>query len=221
MSHELRTPLNHIIGFTELAADARAEYLGHVRGAGRHLLSLVNDILDLSKVEAGKLALVLEEVDLLGLLQDCLTEMDPTRAQRERTIATDFQSLPRSIRADAQRLRQVLINLLSNALKFTPPGGRVEVTARSVPMGAGEGIEVSVADTGIGLASEDLERIFHPFEQVEQSASRKFSGTGLGLSLSRQLLQLLGGRIWAESEGLGRGSTFHFLLPLTPVLDSR
>jgi len=184
-------------------------------------LSLVNDILDLSKVEAGKLALVLEEVDLLGLLQDCLTLMDPTRAQREITIATDFQSLPRSARVDAQRLRQVLINLLSNALKFTPPGGRVEVTARSVPMGAGEGIEVSVADTGIGLASEDLERIFDPFEQVEQSASRKFSGTGLGLSLSRQLLQLLGGRIWAESEGLGRGSTFHFLLPLTPVLDSR
>jgi signal transduction histidine kinase len=229
MSHELRTPLNHIIGFTELAAENstggldpnRAEYLGHVLDSGRHLLAIVNDILDLSKVEAGRLEISPEEVDPRELLQSCLTEFRQACAQRSIILSTHFEMLPETIFADGRRIRQVLINLLSNAVKFTPAGGRIQVATRCIPMAAGEGLEVSVVDTGVGLAREDLERIFHPFEQVEQSPNRKYAGSGLGLSLSRQLLLLHGGLIWAESEGQGRGSSFRFLLPLSPPPGNR
>jgi signal transduction histidine kinase len=225
MSHELRTPLNHVIGFTELvvsrelgALNARqAEYLSDALASGRHLLALINDVLDLSKVEAGKMALALAEVDLGSLLEQSMSVMADKATEKQLMLETRIGTLPR-IAADERKLRQVLLNLLSNAVKFTPPGGRVTLAARPTEASGGApGVEIAVIDTGIGLRAEDLERIFRPFEQVEDSASRSFPGTGLGLSLSRELVRLHGGSIRAQSPGVGAGSTFTFLLPVTPA----
>ena len=219
MSHELRTPLNHIIGFTELVADKRIgalnrqqeEYLQDVVQSSRHLLSLITDILDLSKVEAGKMNLEASEIPLEGLLRDSFNMVKEKALKHGIALTPGFQDLPESIRADERKLKQILYNLLSNAVKFTPDGGRVELEARGLD---GQGVEITVSDTGIGLPEADLERIFKPFEQGDNSAGRNYQGTGLGLSLARKLVELHGGRIWAESEGPGRGSRFHVLLPL-------
>ena len=219
MSHELRTPLNHIIGFTELVADKRIgvlnrqqeEYLQDVLQSSRHLLSLINDILDLSKVEAGKMNLEASEISLEVLLRDSLNMVKEKALKHRIALTPHLQNLPEAIRGDERKLKQILYNLLSNAVKFTPEGGRVELAARGRD---GQGVEITVSDTGIGLAEADLERIFQPFEQGDNSASRKYQGTGLGLSLTKMMVELHGGRIWAESEGPKRGSRFHVLLPL-------
>jgi signal transduction histidine kinase len=242
MSHELRTPLNHIIGFTELVHDKHAgelngtqtEYLGDVLGSSRHLLSLINDILDLSKVEAGKLQLEVGEVFLPALLQNSFTMIKEKAMKHGIQLQTEIDGIPERIRGDERKLKQILYNLLSNAVKFTPDGGRVTLAAcrllsrdrqwtggngctASIPFAPavdGEWVGISIRDTGIGVKAEDLERIFAPFEQADNSASRRFQGTGLGLSLARQFVELHGGKIWAESEGEGKGSKFSFVIPL-------
>ena len=217
MSHELRTPLNAILGFSEVLAqgmfgavnEKQTEYLHDILESGRHLLSLINDILDLSKIEAGRMELELSDFDLPQAIQNALT-LVRERALR-RGIALQDVIDPRlvGIRADERKVKQVLLNLLSNAIKFTPEGGRIEV--RAAPT---DGlVEVSVADTGIGIAPEDVEAVFEEFRQVG-TADKKAEGTGLGLSLAKKFVELHGGRISVKSE-LGRGSTFSFTLPVS------
>jgi PAS domain S-box-containing protein len=225
MSHELRTPLNHIIGFTEMMADRRfgplngiqIEHLNDVLVSSRHLLDLINDILDLSKVEAGKMTLEPEEVELAPLLEGSFTMIREKSLKKNLRMDLVMEGAPERVMVDPRKFRQVLYNLLANAVKFTPEGGMIRVNACSRSNGienhGGPSLEVSVSDTGIGIREEDLERIFNSFEQVESSASRRYQGTGLGLALSRRLVELHGGRLRAESMGEGRGSRFTVTLP--------
>jgi signal transduction histidine kinase len=217
MSHELRTPLNAIIGFSEVLQEEmfgelnpkQAEYVQDVHGSGKHLLSLINDILDLSKVEAGRMELDLAPFNLPAALENALTLIRERAARHE--LGLDLKLDPRvgDLVGDERKVRQVLLNLLSNAVKFTPPGGRVTVTAAP----ANGVIEVSVSDTGIGIAPEDHEAIFEEFRQVGTDYAKKREGTGLGLSLAKRFVELHGGRIWVKSE-VGKGSTFTFTLPV-------
>jgi signal transduction histidine kinase len=217
MSHELRTPLNAIIGFSEVLLERmfgeinekQAEYLEDILSSGRHLLSLINDILDLSKIEAGRMELELATFSLPAVLETAMT-LVRERAMRH-GIALELEVDPRldSLVADERKVKQVLLNLLSNAVKFTPEGGRVGLRASP----ADGAVEISVADTGIGIAAEDQEAIFDEFRQVGSDYARKREGTGLGLTLARKFVELHGGRIWVKSEP-GQGSTFTFSLPL-------
>lgn len=243
MSHELRTPLNHIIGFTELIVDKtfgelndiQEEYLNDVLTSSRHLLSLINDILDLSKVEAGKLDLQLSEVNLEDILERSLVMIKEKTLRHGITLTSRVDTKVKSIFADERKLKQVLFNLLSNAAKFTPDGGKITVGLREVPnesaviswdnysinqdlvnINNGIGskiIEFSVSDTGIGIEKKDQARIFAPFEQVDGSSTRKYQGTGLGLTLTKKLVELHSGYITVESEGENKGSTFRFGIP--------
>jgi PAS domain S-box-containing protein len=232
MSHELRTPLNHIIGFTELILDKnfgelneiQEEYLADVHQSSKHLLSLINDILDLSKVEAGKLQLESGNVNLKILLENSLMMFKEKAMKQEIQLTMDIDSIPETIKADERKFKQIVYNLLSNAVKFIPDGGKVHLSANRLSSGElktdelqqrpNEGyVEISVMDTGIGIREEDRERIFDPFEQLENTASRRYPGTGLGLSLTKSLVELHGGRIWAESDGEGKGSIFKFVIP--------
>ena len=231
MSHELRTPLNHIIGFTELVldksfgglTDAQEEYLTDVHDSSRHLLSLINDILDLSKVEAGKVEYEPAKVQIRDILTNSLVMIKEKALKHGIKIATELNGIPQTIQADERKLKQILYNLLSNAVKFTPDAGHIKLSAKCLSnadrlvQGLAtpdkKHIQISVEDSGIGLKKEDLERIFEPFEQVENSASRRFQGTGLGLSLTQSLVELHGGKIWTESEGEGKGTTFIFCIP--------
>jgi signal transduction histidine kinase len=218
MSHELRTPLNAIIGFSEVLREQmfgelneqQREYVDDVIEAGHHLLSLINDVLDLAKVEAGRMELALAAVSLPQALKSGLT-MHGERASRA-GIALGLRVEPDEIviQADERKLRQVVFNLLSNAMKFTPPGGRIDVSAH---MTDGT-VEVSVSDTGSGIAPEDQELIFEEFQQA-RGGSHDQDGTGLGLPLSRKFIELHGGRLWVESAP-GAGSTFRFTLPVGP-----
>ena len=223
MSHELRTPLNHIIGFTELVVDqlfgplndAQTENLNDVLQSSHHLLELINDILDLSKVEAGRMEIEPTTFQLAPLLENSLVMVKEKGLKHGIALNLDVHNAPPTIRADQRKFKQILYNLLSNAVKFTPDGGNVRLSARMTNGGQPPQLEVSVSDTGIGIAADHLERIFDTFEQVESSTARHFEGTGLGLALSRRLVELHGGRIWAESPGLNAGSRFVFTLPLT------
>jgi signal transduction histidine kinase len=215
MSHELRTPLNAIIGFSEVLHEQmfgelnerQLAYVTDVLEAGRHLLSLINDVLDLAKIEAGRLELELSEFAVPDVLRSAVS-MHAERASRgDIELALSTQPEEITITADERRVRQVVFNLLSNAVKFTPPQGRVDVFAQ---LDNGR-VEIAVADTGPGISAEDLERIFEEFEQT--TAGKQVEGTGLGLPLSRKLVELHGGRLWAESEP-GKGSTFYFTLPI-------
>ena len=216
MSHELRTPLNAIIGFSEVLSERmfgelnekQDEYLKDIHASGQHLLSLINDILDLSKIEAGRMELELTDFDFPTTLDNTLTLIRERAGRRGITLHLSVDERLGQMRADERKIRQVVLNLLSNAIKFTPEGGRIEVAA--VPRD--EFVEVSVSDTGIGIASEDQEAVFEEFRQVG-TAAKKVEGTGLGLALSRKFIELHGGRIWVKSE-LGQGSTFTFSLPL-------
>jgi len=220
MSHELRTPLNAIIGFSELLLDRSAGdleeeqacYVSDVLDAGRHLLDLINGILDLAKVEAGKMELDVGRVRIGHVIGHCLMMIRETAIKHGLTLELHIESEleDTAIQADEVKLKQILYNLLSNAAKFTPDGGTISVAARKT----GNEILVSVSDTGVGLRSGDHERIFGMFEQVDPSYSRAGRGTGLGLALTRKLVHLHGGRIWAESEGEGRGCTFFFGIPV-------
>src|SRR5258705_112375 len=218
MSHELRTPLNAIIGFSEVLAekmfgdvnDKQAEYLQDILESGRHLLSLINDILDLSKIEAGHMELEPADFDLAGVIENALILVRERASRRGITLGSTIDERLGLIRGDERKVKQVLLNLLSNALKFTPEGGRIDVGGRL----DGEGAGGSVADTGVGIAPADQEAVFEEFRQVG-AAERKAEGTGLGLALSRKFVELHGGKIWVRSE-FGRGSTFTFTLPGRP-----
>jgi two-component system, NtrC family, sensor kinase len=216
MSHELRTPLNAIIGFSEVLTDRlfgdlnakQEEYLRDIYASGTHLLSLINDILDLSKVEAGRMELELTDFDLPTALDSALTLIRERVGRRGITLQTSVDDRLGQIRADERKIRQVVLNLLSNAIKFTPEGGRIEVGA--VPKDGF--VEVSVSDTGVGIAPEDQEAVFEEFRQVG-TAAKKMEGTGLGLTLCRKFVELHGGRIWVKSQ-VGVGSTFRFTIPV-------
>ena len=218
MSHELRTPLNAIIGFSEVLAEKmfgdvnakQAEYLQDILESGRHLLSLINDILDLSKIEAGHMELEPADFDLSSAIDNALTLVRERATRRGITLGSTIDERLGLIRGDERKVKQVLLNLLSNALKFTPEGGRIDVGGRL----DGEVAEVSVADTGVGIAPADQEAVFEEFRQVG-AAEKRAEGTGLGLALSRKFVELHGGKIWVRSE-LGRGSIFTFTLPLRP-----
>jgi signal transduction histidine kinase len=217
MSHELRTPLNAVIGFSEMLAaryfgdltDKQAEYVGDIHASGKHLLSLINDILDLSKIEAGRMELEEGEFDLRAALDNALT-LVRERAQRS-GVALRLETDPAlgAFRGDERKLKQVVLNLLSNAVKFTPRGGAVGVVARQ----ANGSAEIAVSDTGVGIAPRDQEAIFEAFRQVGTDVTRKREGTGLGLALSRRFVELHGGTIRVESEP-GKGSKFTVTLPL-------
>jgi signal transduction histidine kinase len=235
MSHELRTPLNHIIGFTDLVLSRnygdlnteQEEFLEDVQRSGHHLLSLINDVLDLSKVEAGKMELEVSEVRIRELLKSSIVMVKEKALKHSIRLAMDVDEAPERILADERKLKQVMYNLLSNAVKFTPDGGEVRLGAKILEgsevrechlirdkNGHSKWMRVWVSDTGLGIKHKDLARIFDPFEQVEGSASRKYQGTGLGLALTRRMVELHGGAIWAESDGIGKGSTFRFAIPV-------
>ncbi|PYM12894.1 MAG: histidine kinase, partial [Candidatus Rokuibacteriota bacterium] len=216
MSHELRTPLNAIIGVTDLLLeDARdlnradeIEPLERVLRAGRHLLALINNILDLSKIEAGHMELELDDFRLSPAIDDALLLMRERAGRRGLALGRHVDGRVSEIRGDQRKVKQVLLNLLSNAVKFTPEGGRIDVRAALV-----DGtVEISVTDTGIGIAPEDQEAVFEEFRQVGK-AEKKAEGTGLGLALCRKFVELHGGRIWVKSQ-VGHGSTFTFTLPV-------
>jgi len=224
MSHELRTPLNAIIGFSELLIDQKAGplsekqigYLDDILRGGHHLLALINHILDLAKVAAGRLDLDLKTVAVEPLVAAVVSLLQGLAQAKKIAIEWTLpESLP-EVQADAERLEQILCNLLSNAVKFTPDGGKVTIRGELVQAGDGlarEHIQISVVDTGIGIRLEDQERIFREFEQIRSPGSGARQGTGLGLALARRLVELHGGRLWVESAGEGKGSAFHFTLP--------
>jgi signal transduction histidine kinase len=216
MSHELRTPLNAVIGFAEVLAermfgdlnDKQMEYIDVIMESGRHLLSLINDILDLSKIEAGRMEPELTTVALPTVIENTLILVGERAARRGVTLGRAIDPGVGPLRADERKLKQILLNLLSNAIKFTPEGGRVEVRASRV----GDEVQVAVSDTGVGIAPEEQEAVFEEFRQVGANTAKQ-EGTGLGLTLCRKFVELHGGRIWVVSEP-GRGSTFTFALPL-------
>ena len=217
MSHELRTPLNAINGFSEMMAREMLGPLGHKRyveyandihASGHHLLALINDILDMAKIEAGKQSLNLEDVNLAGLIEDAMRLMGPRATEGSLTLSSDIPPLP-PMQVDHRAVKQVVLNLLSNAIKFTPRGGRVKIVARQVDYR----VMVSVMDTGIGISKEDLARLAQPFQQVESQLAKTQQGTGLGLALSKSLIELHEGRFEIASEP-GRGTTVSFILPI-------
>ena len=216
MSHELRTPLNAVIGFSELLRqqsfgplnERQQSYVDDVLDAGRHLLSLINDILDLSKIEAGRMELELDDVSLREVLESGMT-MNAGRAANAGVTLTLTLEDDMTLTADRRKLRQVVFNLLSNAVKFTPAGGSVEIRAHR----GADLVEVAVSDTGPGIEPSDRELIFEEFRQGRDGSLARHEGTGLGLPLSRRFVELHGGRLWVESS-VGAGSTFHFTLPL-------
>ena len=215
MSHELRTPLNAIIGYSELLQeqaeeDGKGEYvadLEKIRSAGRHLLSLINDVLDLSKIEAGKMELFLEDFDVASMMNDVASTVAPLIEKNGNTLVLSIGSGLGPMRADVTKVRQILLNLLSNASKFTDKG-EIRLSGRS----AGDEVVLDVSDSGIGLTEAQCSRLFEAFAQAEVSTSKKYGGTGLGLAISRQFSRLMGGDIRVTSEP-GRGSTFSVRLP--------
>ena len=227
MSHELRTPLNSIIGFSRVIikgidgalTEQQAQDLTSIYNSGRHLLELINGILDMSKIEAGKMEMVFEEVDLHDIIKGVMsTAVGLVKDKPVITLREEIATPLPTVNADATRVRQVLINLMSNAAKFTDLGS---ITLRAGPVEERDPrtgqtaryVQVSVEDTGTGIAEKDMHKLFEAFSQVDASPTRKVGGTGLGLSISRHMIEMQGGRIWAEST-LGRGSTFSFILPV-------
>jgi two-component system, NtrC family, sensor kinase len=219
VSHELRTPLNAIIGFSEVLGEKmfgelnekQAEYTDDILSSGRHLLSLINDILDLSKIEAGRMELEVTTFHLPDAIENALTLIRERASRHGIRLNRVIDDRLGEFTGDERKVKQVLVNLLSNAVKFTPVGGHIKVEA-----GLGDSAAiVSVTDTGIGIAREDQEAIFEEFRQVGSNYAHKREGTGLGLTLTRKFVELHGGKIWVESE-VGKGSTFTFTLPINP-----
>jgi len=225
MSHELRTPLNAILGFSEILLDVtmnltpgeRTEFLRNIHSSGQHLLGLINDILDLAKIEAGKMELKAEEMRVADALQEVTAILEPMARQQGLQLSLIGATEAGVIKADRSKFKQVLYNLLSNAVKFTPPPGQITITVKDAP----DQLTVSVQDTGIGMKAEDLPKLFREFEQIDGSYTRRYQGTGLGLALCRRFVQMHGGRIWAESK-FGKGSIFTFTIPreLRPALEA-
>ena len=223
MSHELRTPLNAIIGYSEIleeeaqdrALDDLVPDLRKIHGAGRHLLQLINDILDLSKVEAGRMDLYLETFALRGMLDDVVSTIQPLVAQKNNTLVVDCPDDIGSIHADLTKLRQSLFNLLSNASKFTE-SGTVTLRVRSEFADGRKWVKLAVQDSGIGMTPEQLARLFQPFTQADASTTRKYGGTGLGLTITKRFAELMGGTVTVDS-AKGEGSTFTLVLPAEVV----
>jgi PAS domain S-box-containing protein len=217
MSHELRTPLNGIIGFTEFLVDEKPgpltakqkEYLNDVLDSACHLLQLINDVLDMAKIEAGKLALNREVFAVGKTVTEVMATMNGNAVKRQIAVTSEIGEEVGEVQLDRHKFRQVLYNLLSNAIKFTEPGGRVEIAVRR----EGPRLELKVRDTGIGIRKEDIDRVFLDFEQLDSGLARRFEGTGLGLALTRRILEFQGGSIAVASEP-GKGSTFTAILPL-------
>ncbi|HZR47200.1 MAG TPA: ATP-binding protein [Candidatus Manganitrophaceae bacterium] len=218
MSHELRTPLNSILALSQILLDRidgdlapeQEKQVGMVQKSGEHLLQLINDILDFSRIEAGKVRIDKRWIDPGKLVHDVIKTIEPLAKKKGLELAVSAEEIPRLF-SDEARIRQVLLNLLSNAVKFTHSGKII--LALSVVKNDVEEVSFSVKDTGIGISEKELAYIFEPFHQVDSSASRKHGGTGLGLSICKQLVELMGGRIWAASAPR-KGSTFTFVLPL-------
>jgi signal transduction histidine kinase len=217
MSHELRTPLNAIIGVSEmLREDAEAakqdlEPLDRVLGAGRHLLALINDILDLSKIEAGRMELHLESFALAPLIEGVIKTIEPLAAKNANQVTVNCDGAIGTLHADQMRLRQAMLNLMSNANKFTEKG-IITIAARQRQEGGRDWVTIAVTDTGIGMTAEQMGRLFQEFSQADASTTRKYGGTGLGLAISKRFCQMMGGDITVESEP-GKGSTFTIRLP--------
>jgi signal transduction histidine kinase/CheY-like chemotaxis protein len=222
MSHELRTPLNAIIGYSEILLD-EADELGQpalrsdlekIRGAGKHLLGLINDLLDLSKIEAGKMDVFVEEFDVAAMLAEVRATIEPLIAKNGNALEVRWASGLGAMRSDQVKVRQILFNLLSNAAKFTK-GGRITLGVRRLAGEDRDRLEFGVSDTGIGMTPEQLARLFQPFSQADASTTRNYGGTGLGLAITRHFCHMLGGDVAVASEP-GRGSTFTFTLPAAP-----
>jgi len=217
MSHELRTPLNSIIGFSKVLlnrfdgelTERQETYIRSVHNSGAHLLQLINGILDFSRIEAGKLEMISEELDLHELIDECIESSMPLARGKQMKLEKNVPLELPPLSGDRTKVKQILLNLLSNAIKFTAQG-RVLVSVVAEP----DAIRVSVADTGIGIREDDLAHLFEPFQQLDNPVARSAGGTGLGLAISKKFVELHGGRIWAESRE-NQGSTFHFTLPLT------
>jgi len=217
MSHELRTPLNSIIGFSKVLlnrldgdlTERQEAYVRSVHNSSRHLLELITGILDFSRIEAGKFEMRQEKVDLLDVVEECIETSLPLVRDKRVKLEKDVPLGLPPIAGDRTRIKQVMLNLVSNAIKFTH-AGRVLVQVRN----EGELVHVSVADTGIGIAPNDLGRLFEPFQRLDNPLAQQADGTGLGLAISKKFVELHRGRIWAESRE-SQGSTFHFTLPLS------
>ena len=220
MSHELRTQLSSVIGFSELLisdtsdrfdAPRRQKFLAQINSSGRYLLDLTSDILDLAKIEAGQVVLRLENVAIADVTRIVFSAMEPLATKKAIQLDVDLASAG-NVQADAGKLRQMLINLVSNAIKFTPEGGRVTIGAHRFA----DTVEISVSDTGIGIAEAELEHLFEEFRQVDSDITREQRGTGLGLALTKRYVELHGGRIRLTTE-VGKGSVFTLSLPLAPL----
>ncbi|MBF8258253.1 MAG: sensor histidine kinase response regulator, PAS and PAS [Actinobacteria bacterium] len=222
MSHELRTPLNSVIGFSGVLKkefygklnEKQSEYVRYIEESGKHLLGLINDILDLSKVEAGKMKLEAAPVALKGVIQASVTMLTERALKNDIRLSVEIgPGVEEAIEADERKVKQILFNLLSNAVKFTPEGGSVTLMASKED----DAVRICVSDTGIGIKAEDMAKLFTEFTQLESTYTKKYEGTGLGLALTKKLVELHGGRIWVESEE-GKGSRFFFTLPCRPEL---
>jgi signal transduction histidine kinase len=219
VSHELRTPLNAIIGFSEVLGerlfgelnDKQAEYTEDILSSGRHLLSLINDILDLSKIEAGRMELEVTTFHMPDAIENALLLIRERASRHGIKLGRVIDDHLGDFTGDERKVKQVLVNLLSNAVKFTPEGGQIKIEATL----GDSAVIISVIDNGIGIAKEDQEAVFEEFRQVGSNYAQKREGTGLGLSLTRKFVEMHGGKIWVESE-LGKGSTFTFTLPINP-----
>ncbi len=217
MSHELRTPLNSIIGFSEILHDLtfgplnekQSKYVNNVLISGKHLLALINDILDLSKVEAGKTEIIYEDFSVYTVINEVKTLVVSIASKKHIMIYVTIDEKLTTLHADVGKFKQILFNLMSNAIKFSPNDGAITIDAQCI----NDTAQIAITDTGIGISKDDQKKLFQSFVQVDASTSRQFGGTGLGLALTKRLVELHDGKVWVESE-LGKGSTFTFTLPL-------
>jgi signal transduction histidine kinase len=223
MSHELRTPLNAIIGYSEMLQEEVEDLgqtdlvpdLGKIHTAGRHLLALINDVLDLSKIEAGRMELFIEDFDVPAMVEEVATTARPLIEKNANRLEIHCPPDVGGMRADLTKVRQMLLNLLSNASKFTSDG-RIDLEVARERNGGDDAMIFRVRDTGIGMTGEQQERVFEAFSQAEASTARRFGGTGLGLAISKRFCEMMGGGIALESEP-GKGSTFTIRLPATVI----